>query len=180
MANRRSPYSTGWPFSTSTATTSPATSHSISFMSFMASTMHRVWPGFTKSPGCTKAAAVALGACVVEKHFTLDRNLPGPDHQASAGPAELVALVRGIRKVEAAMGDGRKSPAAAEADTAAVARKSLVAAMDIPAGTVLTAAMLTAMRPGTGISPAEAGRVVGRRALKAVAKGTVFSWEMLG
>ena len=124
-------------------------------------------------------AAVAMGACVVEKHFTLDRSLPGPDHQASAEPAELAALVRGIRKVEAAMGDGRKAPAASEADTAAVARKSLVASVDIPAGAVLTAAMLTAMRPGTGIPPAEVGRVVGRKATRRIQKGEMISWEVV-
>lgn len=124
-------------------------------------------------------AAVALGACVVEKHFTLDRTLPGPDHQASAEPGELAALVRGIRKVEAALGDGRKAPVAAEADTAAVARKSLVAAVDIPSGTVLTDSMLTAMRPGTGIPPAEAGRVVGRKAIRDIHKGEIIAWEVM-
>lgn len=127
----------------------------------------------------TALAAVALGACVVEKHFTLDRNLPGPDHQASAEPAELAALVRGIRCVEKALGDGRKAPAAAEADTAAVARKSLVAAVDIPAGTVLTEAMITAKRPGTGIPPAEAGRVVGREAVRDIHKGEIIAWEVM-
>ena len=124
-------------------------------------------------------AAVAMGACVVEKHFTLDRKLPGPDHKASAEPAELAALVRGIRKVEAALGDGRKAPAASEADTASVARKSLVAAIDIPAGTVLTEDMMKAMRPGTGIPPAEAGRVVGRKAIRDIHQGEIIAWEVM-
>src|SRR5215213_1319434 len=82
--------------------------------------------------------AVALGACVIEKHFTLDRSLPGPDHRASLEPRELEALVHGIRRVEAALGDGLKTPAASEARNAAVARRSLVAACDIKAGTVIT------------------------------------------
>ena len=74
-------------------------------------------------------AAVALGTCIIEKHFTLDRTLPGPDHQASMEPDQLAALVAGIRIVESALGDGCKRPAAAEADTKAIARSSLVAAM---------------------------------------------------
>src|SRR5207244_849724 len=98
-------------------------------------------------------AAVALGACVIEKHLTLDRNLPGPDHRASSEPAELAALVRGIRTVEAALGHGRKEPAPSELASAAVIRKSLVAARDIPAGAIFTAELIEAKRPGTGLSP---------------------------
>ncbi len=97
--------------------------------------------------------AVALEACVIEKHFTLDRNLPGPDHQASLEANELADLVRGIRTIEAALGDGRKEPAASEENTAAVARKSLVAAQDIPAGGALTEELIAIKRPGTGLPP---------------------------
>lgn len=123
-------------------------------------------------------AAVALGACIVEKHFTLDRNLPGPDHQASAEPAELAALVRGIRIVEAALGDGRKQPAASEANTAAVARKSLVAACDVPTGAVITAEMIAIKRPGTGLPAAMREFLVGRTAHTTISAGTLLTLDM--
>jgi len=123
-------------------------------------------------------AAVALGACIVEKHFTLDRNLPGPDHQASAEPAELAALVRGIRTVEAALGNGRKQPSASEANTAAVARKSLLAACDIPAGATLTEAMLAIKRPGTGLPPAMREYLIGRVVRAAIPAGSVLALDM--
>lgn len=124
-------------------------------------------------------AAVALGACVIEKHFTLDRNLPGPDHRASLEPNELVALVRGIRVVEAAMGHGRKEPVPCEASTSAVARKSLVAARDIPAGTTLTEELIAIKRPGTGLPPAMLSQVVGRIARRDIAAGSLLNPEML-
>ena len=124
-------------------------------------------------------AAVALGACVVEKHFTLDRSMPGPDHQASVDSAELSALVRGIRNVEKALGDGRKVPAASEADTAAVARKSLVAIKDVPKGAIITAAMIGAKRPGIGLAPAFRGEVLGKHAATLIRAGTLISWDML-
>lgn len=124
-------------------------------------------------------AAVALGACVIEKHFTLDRGLAGPDHQASATPEEFAALVRAVRDVEAALGDGRKIPAAAEAETAAVARKSLVAARDIPAGAVVIDDMLAVKRPGTGLPPSDRPRVVGRRAARRIPAGALITPEML-
>lgn len=124
-------------------------------------------------------AAVARGACIVEKHFTLDRNLPGPDHQASLEPGELAALVRGIRAVEAALGDGRKRPAASEADTAAVARKSLVAACDIPAGSVLAADLIVVKRPGSGLPPAMFPHLLGRRTRVAIPRDALFTLEDL-
>lgn len=124
-------------------------------------------------------AAVALGACVIEKHFTLDRDLPGPDHRASATPDELAALVAGARKVQAALGHGRKEPAPEEAGTRAVARRSLVAAQDIPAGAALTAAMIAIKRPGTGLPPAMLKKVLGRRAAAEIPAGTILSLEML-
>ncbi len=107
-------------------------------------------------------AAVALGACIIEKHFTLDRDLPGPDHRASLEPHELVALVKAIRNVEKALGSGCKRPVASETDTARVARKSLIAACDIPAGAQITETMLTVKRPGTGLPPAMRSYIVGR------------------
>jgi N,N'-diacetyllegionaminate synthase len=124
-------------------------------------------------------AAVALGACGVEKHFTLDRTLPGPDHKASLEPGELAAMVRGIRTVEAALGDGRKRPAPGEADTAAVVRKSLVAAQDIAAGETLVADMVAIKRPGTGLTPGLYEAVIGRRARVNIGAGTVLTWELL-
>jgi len=124
-------------------------------------------------------AAVALGACVLEKHFTLDRRLPGPDQSASLEPVELAALVRGIRRVEAALGDGIKRPAASEAGTRAVARKSLVAAADLPAGAFLNSAMLVVRRPGTGISPSQLEEILGQRLRCAVPEGTVLQRSML-
>lgn len=124
-------------------------------------------------------ASVVLGACMVEKHFTMDRSLPGPDHRASLEPAELTTLVQGIRNVESALGHGRKEPAASEANTAAVARKSLVAARDIEAGTRLTAELLDCKRPGTGLSPALRDSVVGHTARVDIPAGQLIAWEML-
>lgn len=124
-------------------------------------------------------AAVALGACVIEKHFTLDRNLPGPDHRASLEPDELAVLVHSIRTVELALGHGRKEPAASEANTAAVARKSLVAAKDIPVGTLLTAELIAIKRPGTGLPPTMRSYLIGRTVKQAVPTGTLLTLEML-
>ncbi|MFQ5801296.1 MAG: N-acetylneuraminate synthase [Candidatus Methylomirabilales bacterium] len=132
------------------------------------------------TPGIEVAlAAVTLGACVIEKHFTLDRSLPGPDHQASLEPGELAALVRGVRNVEKALGHGRKEPAAGEADTAAVARRSLVAAQDIPAGTALTLDLIAVKRPGTGLPPAMLPYLVGRTLRVDVRADSILRMEML-
>ncbi|HUQ68228.1 MAG TPA: N-acetylneuraminate synthase [Planctomycetaceae bacterium] len=120
-------------------------------------------------------ASVALGACVVEKHFTLDRNMPGPDHLASAEPDEIRQLVQGIRKVEAALGTGRKVAAASEASTAAVARRSIVAARPIIAGSTITRDDLMARRPGTGLSPAMMGQIVGLTAREDIPAGELIS-----
>lgn len=132
------------------------------------------------TPGIEVAvAAVALGACVIEKHFTLDKSLAGPDHQASLEPDELRTLVRGIRTVEAALGNGQKEPAASEADTAAVARRSLVAARDIPAGTILTDDLIAIKRPGTGLPPAMRPYLIGRTARTTIPAGALLALEML-
>lgn len=109
-------------------------------------------------------AAVALGATVIEKHFTLDRNLPGPDHQASLEPNELKAMVEAIRNIEQALGDGIKRPTTSEAKNMFVARKSLVAASIIRAGEPFTESNLTVKRPGMGVSPMRWDEVLGRRA----------------
>ncbi|MDE2606826.1 MAG: N-acetylneuraminate synthase [Burkholderiales bacterium] len=125
-------------------------------------------------------AAVSLGATVIEKHLTLDRTLPGPDHAASLEPGEFAAMVRGIRRVTAMLGDGVKAPRPEEQDAARVARRSVVAAVDIPAGAVLQAAMLACRRPATGIPPREWDRVVGRTARAAIPAGSVLQWDQLG
>jgi len=124
-------------------------------------------------------AAVALGACVIEKHFTLDRNLPGPDHQASLEPNELLALVQGIRIVEAALGHGRKEAVAREDNTATVTRKSLVTVRDIPAGQVLTKEMIAIKRPGTGLPPGMRVHIVGRTVKQDIPAGSLLTLEML-
>lgn len=109
-------------------------------------------------------AAVALGATVIEKHFTLDRTLPGPDHAASLEPVELAAMVRAIRNIEAALGDGIKRPSASELPNRAHVRKSLVAAHAIRRGEAFTAANLGVKRPGSGVSPMRFDEVIGRAA----------------
>lgn len=114
-------------------------------------------------------AAVALGATVIEKHFTLDRNLPGPDHSASLEPSELKAMVAAIRNIEQAMGDGVKRPSASEAKNKPIARKSLVAACAIRAGEVFSETNLAVKRPGTGMSPMRWDEVLGRKAPRAFA-----------
>lgn len=111
-------------------------------------------------------AAVALGASVIEKHFTLDRSLPGPDHRASLEPEELKAMVSGIRNIERAMGDGIKRPGPSELKNKPIARKSLVAAQPIKVGETFTAENLVAKRPGTGVSPMRWDEVTGRKALR--------------
>jgi N-acetylneuraminate synthase/N,N'-diacetyllegionaminate synthase len=123
-------------------------------------------------------AAVALGACIIEKHFTLDRSLPGPDHKASLEPNELRALVSGIRNVEAALGDGRKVPTVGELETARVARRSLFAAQTIAAGSVVTRDMVSMKRPGTGISPVLLKKIVGHRTLVDVTEGQMLELGM--
>jgi N,N'-diacetyllegionaminate synthase len=109
-------------------------------------------------------AAVALGASVIEKHFTLDRDLPGPDHRASLEPAELKAMVAAIRNIETALGDGVKRPTASESKNLPIARKSLVAARAIRAGETFNESNIALKRPGTGLSPMRWDEVVGRKA----------------
>ena len=109
-------------------------------------------------------AAVALGATVIEKHFTLDRSLLGPDHKASLEPGELEAMITAIRHIEQALGDGIKRPSASERKNLPIARKSLVAACVIRASDVFNEANLTVKRPGTGLSPMRWDEVIGCKA----------------
>ena len=111
-------------------------------------------------------AAVAMGATVIEKHFTLDRDMEGPDHKASLEPEDLKAMVSAIRNVEKALGDGNKAPADSEKANIAVARKSIVAAKNIKAGDIFTVDNLTTKRPGTGISPMRWNEVMGQKAVR--------------
>jgi N-acetylneuraminate synthase/N,N'-diacetyllegionaminate synthase len=120
-------------------------------------------------------AAVAAGATLVEKHLTLDRAMAGPDHAASLEPAELGAMVAGIRTVEAALGSGEKRPVEAERAIAAVARKSLHWRRALQAGSLIAAEDLASLRPGTGLSPARQQELVGRRTARAVAAGAMVA-----
>lgn len=111
-------------------------------------------------------AAAALGASVIEKHFTLDRNMEGPDHRASLEPWELQAMVRAIRNIEQALGDGQKIPSESEIKNIGIARKSVVAQCDIKAGEKFTEVNLTTKRPGTGINPMRWNEMIGKTADK--------------
>ncbi|MBC5768394.1 N-acetylneuraminate synthase [Ramlibacter albus] len=124
--------------------------------------------------------AVALGAMVIEKHLTLDRTLPGPDHAASLEPGEFGTMVTGLRRISAMLGDGRKEPRPEELDAARVARRSIVAACDIAAGARIDASMLAFRRPASGIAPRESVRVVGKVARTDIAAGTLLDWDQLG
>jgi N-acetylneuraminate synthase len=120
-------------------------------------------------------AAVALGAEVIEKHLTLDRDMPGPDHKASIEPTAFRHMVEGIRAVEAALGDGAKRPVAAELRNRAVARKSLAAAQAVGKGDEFSPLNLGAMRPGSGISPMRYWEYLGRRAARSYVRGDLVA-----
>lgn len=140
------------------------------------------WPvGYSDhSEGIEAAvAATALGATAIEKHLTLDKALPGPDHRASADPQEFAAMVRSIRLVESMLGDGVKRPDPVEADTRDVARRSVVTTRDLPAGHVLVEADLALRRPGTGIAPDHWEALQGRRLAEDVPAHTCLQWAML-
>ena len=125
-------------------------------------------------------AAPAIGACVIEKHYTLSRSLKGPDHPFAIEPAELRELVRQVREVEAALGDGRKlGPAPDELEMHQKARRSLVAACAIPKGTRVERDMVTIKRPGFGIKPKHLDLLVGRVAKQDIEEDTVLTWEMV-
>jgi len=125
-------------------------------------------------------AAVALGASMIEKHFTLDRNMEGPDHKSSLEPDEFARMVREIRRVAFALGDGIKRPAACELPNILVARKSVVAARPIARGATISRADLAIKRPGSGIAPSDLDKVVGRRAAVDLSADDVLTWEALG
>ncbi|MGL5840127.1 MAG: N-acetylneuraminate synthase [Sphingorhabdus sp.] len=124
-------------------------------------------------------AAVALGAVVIEKHITLDKDLPGPDHAASLNPAEFTEMVRQIRAVEAAYGDGVKTPCASEMPVRALVRRSITVARDLPAGSTVGPRDLIMLRPANGIPPTAIDEVVGRQTTRPLSAGTLLAWSDL-
>jgi len=124
-------------------------------------------------------AAVARGACVIEKHFTLDRRLEGPDHKFALEPHELKSLVKAIREVEACLGRPEKRPTPGEEAKLLLSRRSVIAAVDIPKGTTITREMLIIKRPGYGIPPKFVDVVVGRQARVDIPADTPITWDMI-
>jgi N,N'-diacetyllegionaminate synthase len=122
-------------------------------------------------------AAVALGAQVIEKHFTLDRRMEGPDHAASLEPADLKAMVQGIRNIEKALGSPEKKPSPSETPNIAIARKSIHLVADLQQGVVLKASDLIMLRPGNGISPMDMDQVIGKTLKQALAIQTQLQWS---
>jgi N-acetylneuraminate synthase/N,N'-diacetyllegionaminate synthase len=123
--------------------------------------------------------AVALGAVLIEKHFTLDKNAAGPDHKASMDPNDLKLLVRSLRDVEASLGDGRKRPSDVEEESRLFSRRSIVAAVDIRAHETIAQWMLTFKRPGSGLEPRHWEKVIGMTARRNIGKDTILQWEDL-
>ena len=124
-------------------------------------------------------AAVALGACVIEKHFTLDKNLPGPDHKASLEPDELKGMVKGIRDAEKSLGNGVKKPTEDEEQVKKIARRSVIAKIDISEGTVITEDMLDVKRPGIGIEPKYLDMIAGRKVKRGIKYGELITFEKI-
>jgi N,N'-diacetyllegionaminate synthase len=123
-------------------------------------------------------AAVALGAEVIEKHFTLDKNLPGPDHSSSLEPEGFKELIEGIRNIEKALGTGIKVPSESEKKNTYGMRRSLVARTDLPEGTVIEEIHLGYKRPASGIPPKEIDKVIGKKLLSAIKKDEAFQYEV--
>ena len=136
------------------------------------------WSDHTEG-SAVSLAGVALGACIIEKHFTLSRDLPGPDHAASIEPEDLARFVADIRAVETSLGCSEKAPVPAEAPMRAIARRSVIAKLEILPGTEITRDMLAIQRPGLGIPPKFLDMVVGRRALHAIPAETPIPWSAI-
>ncbi len=124
-------------------------------------------------------AAAAMDACVIEKHFTLDKNLPGPDHKASLEPTELKEMVRSVRIVEKALGSSIKAPVESELEVRDVVRRSIVAKVEIPKGTIITDDLLAFKRPGIGIAPKDTALLIGRTASQNIHKDGIIKYEYL-
>jgi N-acetylneuraminate synthase/N,N'-diacetyllegionaminate synthase len=124
-------------------------------------------------------AAVAMGATVIEKHFTMDRNLPGPDHKASLEPNELKAMVKAIRNIEVALGNGVKQPSPSEQKNIAIARKSMHLQKSVKKNEVLTEKHLVSRRPASGISPMDIDIIIGKRVNKDLDEDHALNWSDL-
>lgn len=122
-------------------------------------------------------AAVAIGAAAIEKHFTLNRNLPGPDHKASSEPQEIKEMVRAIKDIEKAMGSPIKKPVRGEYEDRKLGRRSVVADIDIPKGTIITKSMLIVKRPGTGIEPRDIDKIIGKKVKRNIRKDSLIKWQ---
>lgn len=129
--------------------------------------------------GVASLLAVALGACIVEKHFTLDKDMVGPDHKASLDPVELENFIKSIRQAEVMLGSFEKKCTAEEANSRISGRKSIVAKKDIATGAIISSGDLIMLRPGTGISPVKINKVVGRKIIKNIKSGAIITWEMM-
>jgi N-acetylneuraminate synthase len=123
--------------------------------------------------------AATLGAVVIEKHFTIDKSLPGPDHKASLEPNELKEMTKVIREVQKAMGNGIKKPTKEEEKIKKVVRKSIVAKVGLPMGKAITEQMLDIKRPGTGIEPEYWDKIIGKKARREIKKDEVLTWKMI-
>lgn len=124
-------------------------------------------------------AAVAMRAAIIEKHFTLSKKLPGPDHKASLEPHELAEMIRGIREVEKALGDGAKRPTSSEKLIKKIVRRSIVARVPIPKGTVIEEQMLSLKRPGVGLEPKYLKEVIGKKAKEDIEVDELITLEKL-
>jgi len=124
-------------------------------------------------------AAVALGACVIEKHFTINKKYESPDHKISLEPEEFRNMIEGIRIVELALGDGMIIPTIEEESMKKIVRKSIVSKYDLPIGTVITKELIDTKRPGTGIEPKYIQDVLGRKTIKKIKKNQLLSWDMV-
>lgn len=127
----------------------------------------------------TSIAAVALNACIIEKHITLDKGLSGPDHKASLEPYEFREMVKAIRGIERALGDGIKIPTKDEEEMKRIARRSIVAKNEIPAGTIISEDMLEIKRPGTGIEARYRDLIISKRAKGFINKDEIITWNMI-
>ena len=140
---------------------------------------YKTLAGFSDhTQGCEAAiGATALGAVLIEKHFTLDRSLPGPDHALSADPSELTALISSVRKVAKQLGSKDLMPSHGEQAAREQFRRSIVAKVEIPEGTIITREMLCLKRPGNGIAPRYLDALVGKLALRCFLKNEQLKWE---
>ena len=123
--------------------------------------------------------AACLGATLIEKHFTLDKNAPGPDHRSSMDREDLKSLIQNLREIEVCLGDGNKQPARAEGENRTLSRRSIVTAVDVRANETIAPWMVAYKRPGTGIEPSQAERVIGMRARRDLPRNTILQWDDL-